>query len=101
MPRTGTNGTTSAAPIRGMLARLLREVYSLGSFADGLKCRLGDWTGRPGEGDDGAIVVRVERQIEQSDKLYGCDGGSDLVDLSGVAPFREIEARRTRLSIPA
>jgi hypothetical protein len=48
-----------------------------------------DLRGR-GEGDDAAVVVGVEFEVEQDDAGQGADGGGDGFDGGAVAAFGEI-----------
>src|SRR6202034_1264932 len=80
-------GATS--PDAGMDAALGGEVYEFGGLASGA-CRGLDDAGRGArDGDNGAVVSRVEGPVEQA-YSFDLHGSDDLGDLADVGAFREI-----------
>ena len=88
-PSMGMNGITSAAPSRGMRARVLGQVDQLGSFADAADRRLGDVDRIADQGNDAAVVIGIHLAVEEIDAVH-LHGFKDGVDASLVAPFREV-----------
>ncbi len=68
---------------------LAGEIDKLGCFAGGTDGGFDDCIGRSGDCDDGAIVGRIERPVQQAHSLY-LHGSDDLLDLAGVRSFGEV-----------
>src|ERR1700744_6008090 len=72
-----------------MFALLLREVDQLCSFADTANRGLNHRLRGAGDGDNGAVVIRVERPVEQ---MHAVDmhRADDLANLGAVTALREV-----------
>ena len=73
----GDEGDDVGGADAGMDAVLLGEVDELGGLAGGADGGLDDAVGSAGDGDDGAVVGRVERPVQQTNAL-DLHGGDDL-----------------------
>ena len=89
IPLTGTNGTTSAAPMRGCSPFCLRQVDQLGGFARRRERGLDHGFGSTRDGHDGAIVVRVQRPVQQMHAFH-LHRTDDLLVPLRVAALREV-----------
>ena len=72
------NGTTSAAPIRGCVALVLREIDQLRRLAHGANSRFRDnGLALTHQGDHAPVVIRIHLAIEQVDagNLHRLDNG--------------------------
>jgi hypothetical protein len=85
----GDEGDDVGGADAGVDAALRGEVDEFGGFAGGAGGCFDDARGRAGDGDDGAVVRRVEGPVE---KTHAVDlhGGDDLPDLGRVGAFREV-----------
>jgi hypothetical protein len=73
----------------GVNTALGGEVDEFGSLASRAGGGLDDAGGRAGDGDDGAVVSRVEGPVQKA-HTFDLHSGDDLGDLVGVDSFREV-----------
>ena len=72
-----------------MLALLLRQIDEFRSLTDSANGGLDDSFRSAGDGNDGAVVIGIERPVEQVHAL-DVHRANDLADLCGVAAFGEV-----------
>ena len=90
VPSSGMNGTTSVAPMRGCSPVWCVQVDQLVGLRDARERGVDGVFDRHDEGDDGAVVRLVGRDVEDGDAFDGGDRVADLRDDLGTTAFREI-----------